>query len=249
METTTPFELNLAIQLWRENLGHSPAFRSENLDELESHLRDSVATLEGRGLSTEEAFVIAAKRIGKEASLEKEFEKINERSIWFDRVLWMLIGLQFFGFVSSLVGLMTRSLVSFGLIAYDFDAHGRILPGMLSVSASLLGFGGSLAVCWWFIFRRGSHFAAGVASLLRRHHFSYLAVIISCGLILYTLTRDLGMAYGITMLQMKFTDIHQFSEINMAQRYSWIANSMIQSVTFVLLTLLLARKRLRLGKA
>ena len=53
----------------------------------------------------------------------------------------------------------------------------------------------------------------------------------------------------MTMLQMKFTDLHKLTEINMSQRYSWIASSVVQSVTFVLLTLLLARKRLRLGKA
>ena len=51
METTTSFDLNRAIQSWRENLAQSPAFRGENLNELESHLRDSVATWQARGLS------------------------------------------------------------------------------------------------------------------------------------------------------------------------------------------------------
>ena len=46
MENQTAFDLNQAIQRWRENLANSPAFRSENLNELESHLRDSISTLE-----------------------------------------------------------------------------------------------------------------------------------------------------------------------------------------------------------
>src|ERR1043165_8539789 len=58
MEATTPFDLNQAIQRWRENLGQSPAFRSENLFELESHLRDSIATLQRQGLSDEEALLV-----------------------------------------------------------------------------------------------------------------------------------------------------------------------------------------------
>ena len=49
METTsTPFDLNQAIQQWRDGLAQSPAIRGENLDELEVHLRDSVATLQAR---------------------------------------------------------------------------------------------------------------------------------------------------------------------------------------------------------
>src|SRR5689334_23260986 len=64
MENQTSFELNNAIQRWRENLGQSPAFRSENLNELESHLRDSIATLQAKGLLEEEAFLIASRRIG-----------------------------------------------------------------------------------------------------------------------------------------------------------------------------------------
>src|SRR4051794_3815451 len=60
METQTSFDLNLAIQRWRENLAQSSALRNENLNELESHLRDSIAALQTAGLSGEEAFVIAS---------------------------------------------------------------------------------------------------------------------------------------------------------------------------------------------
>ena len=94
METTTPFDLKLAIQRWRENLGQSPDFRSENLAELESHLRDSTLALKKCGLSDEEAFVIAVKRIGRSNSLAAEFAKINGPTIWLERILWMLIGAQ-----------------------------------------------------------------------------------------------------------------------------------------------------------
>jgi hypothetical protein len=101
MEATTPFDLNQAIQRWRENLGQSPAFRSENLFELESHLRDSIATLQRQGLSDEEALLVTMKRLGRSATLEAEFAKQNTRSIWLDRALWIIIGAQLWGFVAQ----------------------------------------------------------------------------------------------------------------------------------------------------
>ncbi len=94
METQSTFILNNAIQSWRDGLGRSPNLREENLAELEGHLRDSVAALQGQGLSEEEAFLLAARRLGHPAGLESEFAKINRREVWVNRLLWMLIGIQ-----------------------------------------------------------------------------------------------------------------------------------------------------------
>lgn len=99
MENPTSFELSRAIQRWRENLTQSPAIRRENLAELEAHLRDSVAELETRGLSEEEAFVVARRRIGRSDILEREFAKVNRHAVWLDRFLWMAIGFQFWGII------------------------------------------------------------------------------------------------------------------------------------------------------
>jgi len=94
MENQTSFDLNLAIERWREELGQSQAFRTENLDELEAHLRDSVTRLQTHGLSVEEAFLVAGRRIGKNGPLEAEFAKINGQAVWLDRFLWLLLGVQ-----------------------------------------------------------------------------------------------------------------------------------------------------------
>ena len=82
METTTPFELNRAIQQWHENLAQSPAFRRENLDEPEAHLHDAIPELQKCGLSIEEAFIVAARRIGTNHSLAPEYAKVNGSSIY-----------------------------------------------------------------------------------------------------------------------------------------------------------------------
>ena len=49
---------------WREHLSRAPQFRPEDVQELEAHLRDSVARWRTKGLSDEEAFLIAAGRLG-----------------------------------------------------------------------------------------------------------------------------------------------------------------------------------------
>lgn len=69
--------MNPAIRRWKDELGRSPILSPESVAELESHLRDSVATLEEKGLSTEEAFLIAARRIGPPGNLEAEFAKVT----------------------------------------------------------------------------------------------------------------------------------------------------------------------------
>jgi len=71
------FDVNTAIRNWQDRLKRSPQFQDENLVELESHLRDSVARLQEAQLSEEEAFMVATHRIGSLEQLETEFGKIN----------------------------------------------------------------------------------------------------------------------------------------------------------------------------
>lgn len=92
METTTPFDLNRAIQEWRNSLARSPALHSENLAELESHLRDSISELLRARLSSEEAFLIAARRVGQGDALDREFRKVNSGAILLERASWLLAG-------------------------------------------------------------------------------------------------------------------------------------------------------------
>jgi len=245
METRIPFDLNGAIQQWRENLGHSPAFRHESLDELESHMRDSVAKLQTQGLAPDEAFTVAVKRIGEDQPLTTEFAKVNSNSIWLDRVLWMLIGIQCWGLVHGVIGSLLSNAVSFGLIGYDFTAHGRIFPTTLLVLAYLLAFSASLTGCWWLFCRRGSSVGAWGETILRRRSVWYLAAMGSCAVLL----SSFSMNYGMTLLRLKLTNVQKFGEIAMSQQYTWIASSVIQTVTFVILTLLIARKRLRTNRA
>lgn len=85
MENQTSFDLSGAIEKWRRNLAQSAAFDSNDLDELEAHLHDAIPALQAAGLSPEESFLIASRRIGARDALESEFGKINAGQAWLNR--------------------------------------------------------------------------------------------------------------------------------------------------------------------
>jgi hypothetical protein len=77
MENRTPFDLNKAIRDWQQSINASPSFRADDLEELASHIRASVQSLKATGLSEEEAFAVAARKLGEPGALELEFGKVN----------------------------------------------------------------------------------------------------------------------------------------------------------------------------
>ena len=113
MENPATFDLNQAIQQWRQQLTASPAIRREDVDELESHLRDAVAAMESKDLTPAEAFWIARHRLGTGDSLQSEFAKVNTSQIWLDRALWMIVGSLGISGISS----VTNSLSNLTILA------------------------------------------------------------------------------------------------------------------------------------
>jgi len=245
MENPTSFDLNRAIQQWRENLGQSPAFRSENLNELESHLRDSVATFETRWLSSEEAFLVAARRIGASSALEPEFGKVNGQAIWLDRFFWMLMGNQVWAFISGAIGLVTGNALLLGLhgVGYDFKSHGHAILVALFTLVHLAGFAGSLALCWWLFYRKGQRFGRWLNRLLYRRATWVLAFVT-----LYLLSLSIPLISGgaVTLLFTAFGR-ETVGEIVLPESYSSIIMHVTTPVVFIGLTLFLARKRFRLA--
>jgi hypothetical protein len=80
------------IQEWRSAMLQKEVFVTEDLDELESHLRDEIDSLCKTGLTGEEAFLISAHRLGDGDQLGKEFVKLNSGTIWKQRIMWMVGG-------------------------------------------------------------------------------------------------------------------------------------------------------------
>jgi len=116
MEDPTSFDLNQAVALLAGEPGPVAGFHGDNLVELESHLAESVAVLQARGLSAEEAFWVATRRVGPDPQLAVEFAKVNGGAVWLDRVLWMLVGIQLWGFVSLCLAAFAPKLLALGLV-------------------------------------------------------------------------------------------------------------------------------------
>lgn len=77
MENVSQFDLNASLHCWLERLAQSPNFQKENVAEMEAHARDSIIRLQSQGLSAEESFLIAIRRVGSVEKLEAEFGKVN----------------------------------------------------------------------------------------------------------------------------------------------------------------------------
>jgi hypothetical protein len=91
MENKTGFDLNGAIAEWRSGMGREDALGAEALRELESHLREGVRELTGKGLSEEEAFLIARRRMGAGPELAKEFAAADPEGVWRRRLFWFVM--------------------------------------------------------------------------------------------------------------------------------------------------------------
>lgn len=79
------FDLNQQIARWRSALANQCACSRDELQELESHLREQIAALVAAGRSEQEAFSESASRLGDTATICSEFAK-NERAFFGDTV-------------------------------------------------------------------------------------------------------------------------------------------------------------------
>src|SRR5580692_4515854 len=86
MATETRFNLNAAMENWRNELAAQPQLSSDNRRELERHLTDSMAELRQRGLNEEESFWLAQRRMGRPQMLAEEFEKASPVNVWRSRL-------------------------------------------------------------------------------------------------------------------------------------------------------------------
>ena len=70
------FDLDKAIAAWRRNFTYNRVFFREDLDELESHLRDHAEALHAAGWSDKAAFGAALDELGDYGHTEQEYRKV-----------------------------------------------------------------------------------------------------------------------------------------------------------------------------
>lgn len=79
--------LETQIAQWRTFVAQGPALHGSDVEELEGHLREQVADLQAAGLTGEEAFLVAVKRMGDLDSLSHEFAREHSGRLWKQLVL------------------------------------------------------------------------------------------------------------------------------------------------------------------
>jgi len=83
----SPSAVDAQIALWREHMAKRAGVTEEEVDELEDHLRAEVDDLTGAGLSEDEAFLVAVKRLGAQHEIAREFARENSQRLWKQLVL------------------------------------------------------------------------------------------------------------------------------------------------------------------
>ncbi len=75
------FDLEKAIAAWRRSFEHRRVFSPDDLEELERHLRDTVAWRTARGMAPREAFEAALQEVGDYGTTETEYRKVYWRKV------------------------------------------------------------------------------------------------------------------------------------------------------------------------
>jgi hypothetical protein len=82
MKTFADQPLEEQIAQWRAYLRSRQALHGPDVEELEGHLRDQLAALTEAGLTGDEAFLVAVKRMGSLDALSREFARAHSERLW-----------------------------------------------------------------------------------------------------------------------------------------------------------------------
>src|SRR5688572_21858967 len=74
--------LETQIAEWRAYVANAPGVNGTDVDELEDHLRHQIAELSAAGLTEDEGFLIAVKRLGDVDGLSREFAREHSGRLW-----------------------------------------------------------------------------------------------------------------------------------------------------------------------
>ncbi|MFD9546294.1 permease prefix domain 1-containing protein [Nocardia salmonicida] len=80
-------ELQAHIDQWRGYVQRHRAISVADVDEMEDHLREQISTLQAGGLSGDEAFLVAVKRMGSMDAISREFAREHSERLWKQLVL------------------------------------------------------------------------------------------------------------------------------------------------------------------
>src|ERR687894_1650249 len=75
------------IAEWRAYVADAPGVNGRDVDELEDHLRHQISDLNAAGLTADEAFLVAVKRVGDLDALSREYAREHSGRLWKQLIL------------------------------------------------------------------------------------------------------------------------------------------------------------------
>jgi len=174
MENKPSFDLNRALRARLEELSQSGSLHADDLEELEHHLKDSIAKLQSTGISMEEAFLRATRNLGGSEIVVDEFLKVNPARIWPSRILCLVAGAVLFFVLPSLsdtvLGFLMRML-------WRLPVSGHVL-GLLALILRWSPLLGAILAAGWWMNARGDSWARAAASCFRRPWLTTICLIL-----------------------------------------------------------------------
>lgn len=172
------FDLNDSIRCWKSAFEQHEGCSTDDVQELESHLREEVAALERSGLSEQEAFMVGVSRLGNPGEVCNEYAKANPGRLWQNRMYWMAVGV----LLCLLVPVSQRTLpmLAAGTVM-SLGVHEQWMLETTAIAVRLLSLS-AFAWCTWVCYSRGLPKVA-VAKLAtitttRTRMFAFLLVLL-----------------------------------------------------------------------
>ncbi len=223
------FDLNQAINQWREQLAAAPLNQGD-LVELEDHLRSEIDDLTCRGLTEEEALVMAKYRLGDDHSLSREFVKTNPWPKWRQRFFWALVGILGFSVLGSVALVISNGVA---VAAMFLGARGTSL-GIIHSAMHALSLFALLVVA--VVVLSQSHMSS---RLLRKSS----AGVMICFITLVVLLGSKALDIGAAIVKARVLSVSDIGHMAIAQSYGSWALAILQPVLFVVVLLVLWPRR------
>ena len=236
------FDLTKEIAAWRKTILETETCTESDVNELQSHLNEEIDQLKEQNLTEQEAFLVAACRIGKPAEIASEFTKVNPGVICKNHIFWACTGILSFlaigniaSFTSKCAGLLSVFVTpKIGDLASELSLMSEKYenPWVVAICSKLAG-------AFTHIYNAGIYTSASIQIVFQ------LAIFILLAILLCRLAKNGGIARSllttavatiivlqilgnfIPVLTLKVVSMEQFGKMRIAQSVFAIIWSLI----------------------
>jgi hypothetical protein len=128
MEGKKEFNIQEQTDRWVNKVKSDPVFTESDSEELRSHLLDSFDRLKNTGLSDEEAFLIASRRLGTIVDWEEDYQQANNQVIQMRRTILIMSGVLLYFCFYYFIGFSARL---FFIVSVHNNINGQLAADRL----------------------------------------------------------------------------------------------------------------------